>query len=248
MRSMPDLHNRWRSAFARGRLPGLVFLLLAGGFLGSYAQAASCQAIAPPTLEVDASSDEVREVFDTTEAEIRRIAAARGLQPHWPGLGAYAAELRYVANIKEEAEAERGSYCAIPTAVHLVIVLKRRVIHLARELQENPCLSEAVRQHAWRHARADEDALKQLPPLTEQLREALARLPPVRGETELAAKSAATTAVRATIGDFLDRLDDTRAKLNLTIDMPEAIDRLRAQCGPGRVTGTSEPSPTRVGG
>lgn len=240
----PD--NRPRPAFSRRRL--LTLLLLGGGLIGGGAEAAGCQPAPPPALKVEVSSDQVREVFDTTVADIRRLAAARGLLPHWPGLGAYVAQLRYRADIDEDAEADRGVYCATPRSVRLVILLNDRVIHLARELQANPCLRDAVRQHTRRHARADEDALNQLPTLTGHLRDALARLPPARGDTELFAKSAATAAVRAQIDDFLDRLDGIRAALNQAIDAPEAIEQLRGKCGPGGITRTDAPSPQRAGG
>ena len=238
MRNALKFDSKPHPAFRRRHL--LMLLLLGGGLIGSGAHAAGCQRV-PPALTVEVSSDEVREAFDITVADIRRLATARGLQPHWPGLGAYVAQLRYRADIDEDAEEDRGVYCATPRSVRLVILLNDRIIHLARELQESPCLRDAVRQHARLHARADEDALKQLPALTEHLRESLARLPPVRGDTELFAKSATTAAVHAQIDDFLDRLYGIRAALNRAIDAPEAIEQLRRKCGPGQVTGTHAP-------
>jgi hypothetical protein len=62
---------------------------------------------------LEVSSDDVREAFDTTGAELRRAADSRGLQAHWPALGAYTAEIVYFADIKEEAQPpEIGIFCA----------------------------------------------------------------------------------------------------------------------------------------
>jgi hypothetical protein len=209
----------------------LTIFLVAGGLPEAPAGATACGNVAPVTVTVEAHGSEVREAFDTTGTEIRQAAAARGVQAHWPALGAYVAEIAYAADIAEDAHPdENGFYCATPSAVHVVISLQRRVIHLARELREDRCLEEAVRQHERRHARADDRAFTQIPVLSGQLRAALGHLQPARAASVRAAKTLVTDAVRAQVEELLNRLNKDRATLNQSIDAPEAIAELRAQC------------------
>src|ERR1700686_3824028 len=99
--------------------------------------AADCNTISPPHLVIEITKSEVEEFFDITSADLQRIAAARGIQPPWPGLGAYSSDIDYAADIQEAVEEEPdGSYCANLDSVHIVIALKNRVVHLARELKE----------------------------------------------------------------------------------------------------------------
>jgi len=220
-----------RRAIHAGMAAGaLAVFLVVGGFPAGQAFAAGCERAAPPTLAIEVSSDDVREAFDTTQAELRRAAESRGLHAHWPALGAYTAEIAYFADLKEEAQPhEIGGFCATLSSVRLVISLKGRVIHLAQELRADPCL-EAVRQHVWRHALADDQALRQLPALSGQLRGMLAHLQPARAASEEAAKALVTEAARAQVDKILKRLDRDRGSLNQIVDAPEAIAQMHARC------------------
>jgi hypothetical protein len=233
-----------RRAIRADRAGGaLAAFLVVGSLLADRAFAAGCERAAPPTLALEVSSDDVREAFDTTGAELRRAADSRGLQAHWPVLGAYTAKIAYFADIKEEAQpGENGVYCATLSSVRLVISLKGRVIHLARELRADSCLREAVRQHVWRHALADDQALRQLRGLSGQLRGTLGHLQPARAASEEAAKALVTEAVRAQVDEILKRLDRDRGSLNLIVDAPEAIAQLRARCE-DRPAGSAEKAP-----
>jgi hypothetical protein len=209
----------------------LTLFLAAGKFTNASAGAASCADAPPAALTVDVRSGEVSEAFDTTGSELQQAAIARGMQAHWPALGVYVAKVAYAADIAEDARADgKGFYCATPRTVHLVISLQGRVIHLARELKGNPCLEHVVRQHAWRHARADDQSLAQMAVLSEQLRAALAHLRPARAASTRVAKILVTDAVHAQVEGLLDRLGKDRATLNQGIDAPEAIAELRRQC------------------
>jgi hypothetical protein len=209
----------------------LSIFIVAGEITNASVGAASCADATPAALTVEVRSSEVREAFDTTASELQQAAIARGKQAHWPALGAYVAKMVYAADIAADARTdENGFYCATLRAVHLVISVQGRVIHLARELKGTRCLEHVVRQHAWRHARADDRALTLLPVLSTQLRAALAHLQPARAASARAAKILVTDAVHAQVQELLDRLDNDRATLNRGIDAPEAIAELRRQC------------------
>jgi hypothetical protein len=222
----------------------LAAFLVVGSLLAGRAFAAGCESAAPPTLALEVSSGDVREAFDTTEAELRRAANSRGLHAHWPTLGACTAEIAYFADINEEAQPqENGGFCGILSSVRLVISLKGRVIHLAQELRADPCLREAVRQHVWRHALADELALRQFPALSGQLRGTLAHLQPARAASEEATKALVTESARAQVDEILKRLDRDRGSLNQIVNAPEVIAQLRARCEDRRAGSAEKPMP-----
>ena len=118
----------------RGKGAGLLFAIVVGaaGCTPARAWASSCAGVAPATVIVDVSSDEVREAFDTTAADIHRAAAARGIDAHWPVLSAYVSNIAYVAAIEDDTRPDDGGFCATPVSVRLAIAFKDRAIHLAR--------------------------------------------------------------------------------------------------------------------
>jgi hypothetical protein len=65
----------------------LAAFLVVGSLLAGQAFAEGCGRAAPPTVALELSSNDIREDFDTTGAELRRAADSRGIQPHWPALG-----------------------------------------------------------------------------------------------------------------------------------------------------------------
>lgn len=217
-----------RGANARS---ALAIFLVAGAFPNAGARAASCESAPPAVVTVEARSSEVHEEFDTTGDEIRRVAAARGVQPHWPALGAYISEVRYRADISQNAQLEdSGLYCATPGAVRLFVSLDGRVIHLARELKGDRCLKEIVRRHEQSHADADEQAFKQVLASSSALRTSLAHLEPARAASAAIAKASVRAAVERYVSALFDRLDGDRARLNRMLNSPRAIAQLREQC------------------
>lgn len=216
---------------ARAR-SALAIFVVAATFPSDGAFAASCENAPPAVITLEVHRSGVREDFDTTSDEIRRVAAAKGVQPHWPALGVYTSKLRYRAEISQNTQAEDGGlYCATPGSVDIIVSLESRVIHLARELGEDRCLEKGVRQHERQHSRADEQALDQGVASSTELRVRLAHLGPSRAPSAEIARASVKAAVEDRIAAFLDRLDRVRARLNQIVDAPQAIAQMRNRCG-----------------
>jgi len=203
-------------------------------FIYPFAVAATpCQVSAPPTsVSVEFRRAEVREVVDTSRDELDRLAMAAGKQDHRPVLGMYTAAMGYGANIDSHAEPVGDElFCAVPTVVRIVVVLTRRVIHLAHEAKSSGCLYDATREHAWLHAHADDRALdEQASALADALRSALAQTPLDSAASESAAKGKLVAAIGAQIDEQLNSLEQLRKQLNRSIDTPSALARLHAAC------------------
>ncbi len=209
----------------------LVFVLVSGGLRDAYGQ--NCDKLPQPQIVIAVTKSEVQELFDITGADLQRVAASLGRQPQWPGLGAYSTDLVYAADIDEPALKEPdGSYCSALGSLRLSITIKNRVIHLARELQQNHCLEEAQKQRSRRHAQADAQALEEFP-IERELRELLSQLHPSHANSELSAKTQVTAAVHQKIRDLLDKIADNRAKIDQQIDAPEETNRLQHQVDNG---------------
>lgn len=193
------------------------------------ARAMSCQSPSSPTVTVEISKDDIQEAFDVTAADLKSAAAAIGAQTHQPALAAYSSVLIYAADISEDAQQETGEvYCATLASVNVEIALKNRVIHLARELQEDRCLQEAQLQHWREHACADAQAVEEFPFLSE-LRDAVEHLQPARARSALAAKDQVTTAIHSEIERLMDEVGEYRAAVKRKVDTPQAIEQLSAQ-------------------
>jgi hypothetical protein len=195
----------------------------------SHALAGSCDKTPAPQIEIELSRSEIQEADDITVADIERLAQSTGKRPSWPGLGASSADIAYGAEVSEEAAKVRdGSYCATPAYVHIVIALKNRVIHLARELKDKPCLERIQRERLLKLARADEQALDEFP-IEAEMRRLLGEIRPTRAKSELAAKAQVTTAVREKIQTLLDKVQDHAAEIARKINAPEEIERLQRE-------------------
>ncbi len=209
-------------------IPTILATLVLSGWV-SDVFAGKCDNAPAPQVEIEVSKSEIKEAYDITAADLQRLAETTGRRPSWPGLGASSSDIAYAAEISEDAETEPdGSYCATPAYVHVVIALKNRVIHLARELKEKPCLERAQKERLSKLAHADEQALGEFPIETE-MRQLLAQLRPSRAKSELAAKAQVTTAVRQRIQVVLDKIQDYTAELDRKINAPEEIVRLRRE-------------------
>ena len=195
----------------------------------SYAFAGTCDKAPAPQVEIEIARTEVQEAYDITAADIDRLAQSTGERPSWPGLGASSSDIAYGAEISESAAKERdGSYCATAAYVRIVITLKNRMIHLARELKEKPCLERIQRERLLRFAHADEQALDEFPSEGE-MRHLLGQLRPEQAKSELAARAQVTTAVRKKIQVLLDAVQDYAAELRRKMTPPEEVDRLRRE-------------------
>jgi hypothetical protein len=195
----------------------------------SYVLAGNCDTASPPRVDIEIAQSEIQEAYDITAADIQRLAEATGKRPFWPGLGASSADIAYDAEINENAAKERdGSYCATPAYVHVVIALRNRILHLAQELKEKPCLERVQRERLQKLAHADGQALAEFPIETE-MRSLLGQLRPSQAKSVLAAKAQVTTAVREKIRALLDKIQDHAAEIGRRINAPEEIDRLQRQ-------------------
>ena len=100
-----------------GRHAGL-FALLFFSIVGAVAPtdalaAATCQAAAAPKLMIDVYKSEVRQAFDTTGTELRRLASTHGEEAHWPALGVYVSGLGYKAAVDDVTKLDAsGQFCA----------------------------------------------------------------------------------------------------------------------------------------
>jgi len=191
------------------------------------ALAGTCDNAVAPQAEIRISKSEVQEAYDITRADIQRRAESAGKPAPWPGLGASSADMGYRAEISENAVQERdGSYCATPDRVRVVIELKNRIMHLAQEAKQKPCLERIQRERLQKLARADEQGLEEFP-IEARMRSLLAQIGPRRAQTELMARAEVTTAVREKIQTLLDEVQDRTAKIRVNI--ADEIDRLRQQ-------------------
>lgn len=165
----------------------------------------------------------------TSAADIQRLGGSTGQQPSWPGLGATSADIAYGAEISENAARERdGSSCATRAYVHVVIALKHRVIHIAQEIKETPCLERIQKECLLKLAHADERVPAEFPAEAE-MRSLLGQLHPRRAKSELAAKAEVTTAVREKIQALLDQIQEHSVEIRQKINAPEEIDHLRRE-------------------
>ncbi len=125
-----------------------------------------------------------------------------------------------------------GQFCATVSAVHVVISIQPRVIHLARELSTLPrCLLKAVLDHERQHARADDQALDEwMPDVSHRVRDAIAQLPALQATTEEDAKALVVAAIRTQLQELVDELQLYRDRLNQIVDSPDAIMQLRHTC------------------
>ncbi len=208
----------------------LVFVVVAL-FYTSVVTAAPCQVSAAPTVSVDIRRDEVREVVDTSRDELERLATAAGKQDHRPVLSMYTAATGYKADIDSHVEQTGDDmFCAVPTAVRILVVLTDRVIHLAYEAQSN-CL-KVVRKREWLHAHADEQALeKRASALVHHMGKAITRTPLASANSAQAAKSQMAAAIGAQMDEQLNSMEQLRKQLDRSIDSPPLLARLHAACG-----------------
>ena len=210
---------------------GLVFVVVAL-FYTSVVSTAPCQVSSAPTVSVDIRRDEVREVVDTSRDELERLATAAGKQDHRPVFSIYTAATGYKADIDSHVEKTGDDmFCAVPTAVRILVVLTDRVIHLAYEAQSNDCL-KVVREHEWLHAHADEEALeKRALALVHHMRTAIAQTPLASANSAQAAKSQMAAAIGAQMDEQLSSMEQLRKQLDRSIDSPLLFARLHAACG-----------------
>lgn len=217
----------------RGLLASLIVAIIGALAPAESLAAATCQPAAEPRLMIDVYKSEVRQAFDTTGTELRRLASTHGEEAHWPALGVYVAGLGYRAAIDDDTQRDAsGQFCATVSVVHVVISIQPRVIHLARELGSLPrCLLRAVLDHERQHARADDQALEQwVPDVSHRVRDAIAHLPVLQATTEEDAKAQVAAAIRKELQELIDEIQVNRDRLNQIVDSPDAIVQLRHTC------------------
>lgn len=208
---------------------------IAATFIYPFAVAASpCQVLSPAVaVSVEIRRADIHEVVDTSRDELDRLAIAAGKQNHRPVLGMYTAAIGVEVDIGSHIEqVGQDLFCAVPTAVRIVLVQAARVIHLAHEVRFNSCLYDAAHEHAWLHAHADEQALDEgASALFDALRTALAQTPIGRAASQRAAENEMAAIIAAQIDGQLNSIEQLRKQLNQSIDTPSALAQLHAACG-----------------
>jgi hypothetical protein len=140
----PRMHRGPSRHLAKAVIIGLVLVVFCLLTERRQGLAATCKSSPSPIVSMEVTTGDVQEVFDVTAADLKRAAAAMGAQAHQPSLAAYSSDLAYAGNIVENAQHVSGDlHCATLTSVHVVVALKNRIIHLARELQQNRCIEKS---------------------------------------------------------------------------------------------------------
>jgi hypothetical protein len=221
--SVEHRFKEWTTALA---------LMVIGAVHPCAAIAAPCPLLAAPNVVLDVNGEEVREVFDTSEAELDQLAVAAGATEQLPVFSRYTSNLGYRVDFDVHVEqADYDKFCAAPKAVHIVVLLADRIIHRAQETQEDPCLLEAMRAHQLRHARAEQRALdERAPMLLEQLRKAMAQLQIEEAQSPPAARSQVVAAAAKQIAAQFGKLEDYRRELIASVDTSTEIERVHAAC------------------
>jgi len=207
----------------------IVFIILVINGRMWEVSAGKCDNAAAPQVEIQISKSEIQEAYDMKAADIQRLAESTGKQPSWPGLGVSNSDTTYSAAISENVARERdGSYCATADHVQIVIALKNRVIHLARELKEKPCLERIQKERLLKLARAYEQALDEFP-IGPEMRSLLRALRPSRAKLELAAKAQVTSEVRQKIQTLLAKIESYASEISRKMNSPEEEIRVRRE-------------------
>src|SRR5450755_4555808 len=141
----------------------LVALAAAIAFLPDAAGAEDCPASPRSILRIERQSTSLRVDESLGVAEIARAArrpAAAELGDSRV-LGVFTSSVRYGVSLSDEHRAlGPQAFCATPRELVLRVGYVDKVIHIAKELRGDACLTALVIDHEKQHAVADETALQ----------------------------------------------------------------------------------------
>ncbi len=207
-------------------------VLLAFPCLNVTAADGACPA-ASPEVQVETVHGEVRELSDTTVADLARAAKDRNAPLRHPILGAYISSIGIGLRIGDRiVDLGGGHRCSVPEAIHVRLTLTGRAVHLPRDFADNACLLDLARGHQRKHAQAD-DALFEgvVSGFAEHLRARLATLLPDPAPSESAARLRMTEAARKIVEEQLDSYESAKANVGKMVDTPEEVVRVSEACG-----------------
>jgi hypothetical protein len=182
-------------------------------------------------VTVEVSAERVETIFDADLEDLARLAQAAGRQAHMPLRAVYSSRTLYSANIDTQVQRLSSQIsCAKARSIVVKITIGKRRIHVARELRDKPCLLRAAANHAYEHARYQEESLTSVREhIASNLADRLREPSPAAGSANEAERKFAQI-VSAQIDRDLAKIDTDKAIAARTIDSPEALAELKAAC------------------
>jgi hypothetical protein len=212
----------------------LVPAVLAALLLARPAAAEPCAAAEQPRFEIATEHGAVAQDDASNLATLRRISAetnGAALRQHEHALGLYNATVNFKVAVASRIDETPHGFCAVPTAVTVRFELRNRVVHVARETAESPCLRQEVLAHERRHVRTDDGLIEAFAAILEQpYRDAARALQPMLGKTPEAARAKLTETLDGVNRVALDNFMTERARLQALIDSTDERDRFARIC------------------
>lgn len=210
----------------------IIAVLLVFPCPGVNAADGACPA-AQPEVQVETSHGEVRELSDTTVADLARAAKERNVLLRHPILGAYISSIGIALHINDRTvDLGQGRRCSVPELIRVRLVLTGRAVHLPRDFASNACLLDLARGHQQKHAQADAALFDGVVSrFVEDLRVRLARVVPDPAPSETVARLRMTEAARRIVEEQLDSYEAAKANVGTLVDTPEEVVRLGEACG-----------------
>lgn len=184
-------------------------------------------------VQVETTHGELRELFDTTVADLTRIAKDRNAPLRHPILGVYISSIGISLHINDRiAGLGKGRRCSVPEAITVRLALTGRAVHLPRDFAENVCLLDLARGHQRKHAQADADLFDGIVSrFAEDLRARMATLVLEPAPSEAAARLGMTQAVRKIVEEQLQSYENAKVQLDKMVDTSQEVLRVSNACG-----------------
>ena len=213
--------------FVRSFLGSVMTVVPPGGAL-------ACEGLPGADIQVIAKSEPSVLASDLSLSEIDQLARHTGYVGKGPRLGFYFGH--FSDNVSIGVGPEPKSNCAGHIQVEVHMLLVDRHIEIGRELRQQPCLFEVVRQHYEKKATADEMVLAQyVAVVTKALHSTplpamrISQDHPPEGAAREQIKRWATTLVEQNLQSF----HDARIVAQEAVDTPEELKRLGRACEKG---------------
>ena len=176
--------------------------------------------------------DAVREEFDMDREHLTNLAITAGRQDELPVFGAYTAWRGYIFDFDSDVQRlANGAFRASAKAVRVSLVLRDRIIHLARELQDERCRREVTRDHLLRVSRADDRAfVESARPFLVRLQRKMAISPNGEGSSPDEARKRLEDVLTDKIEAEFSTVEKYRRQLTKTVISSDHLRRLRAAC------------------
>lgn len=134
--------------------------------------------------------------------------------------------------IERTVVARDESFCAVPKEVLIGIGPVQRVIQLPRGFDQDTCTFEALVEHAYRHALAEDRAIDRYVSGTEALfGSLLGELKRRAAPTAEAAYESFSASVRLLVDETTREVDHARRLASERVDTPDILGELGRQCG-----------------